>query len=78
MAHEQSAGDKVARLNTRGVAAINRNDYKLARQYFSEAYKLDSRNAFALTIWATSPRWTATGKPPTFTTTRRGKPTNRA
>ncbi|HZP25317.1 MAG TPA: tetratricopeptide repeat protein [Terriglobales bacterium] len=46
--HEQSVTDRVARLNTRGVAAINRNDYKLARQYFSEAYKLDPRNAFAL------------------------------
>ena len=38
----------MARLNTRGVAAINRNDYKLARQYFEQAYKLDPRNAFAL------------------------------
>jgi len=48
MDHEQSIADRVARLNTRGVAAINRNDYKLARTYFSEAYKLDPRNAFAL------------------------------
>jgi Flp pilus assembly protein TadD len=48
MDHEQSASAKVARLNTRGVAAINRNDYKLARQYFEEAYKLDPKNAFAL------------------------------
>jgi len=48
MEHEQSVSDKVARLNTRGVAAINRNDYKLAKQYFEEAYKLDPRNAFAL------------------------------
>ena len=46
--HEQSTADRVARLNTRGVAAINRNDYKLARQYFEEAYKLDPKNAFAL------------------------------
>ena len=38
----------MARLNTRGVAAINRNDYVLARQYFQKAYKLDPRNAFAL------------------------------
>src|SRR5579864_3684666 len=29
MDHEQTIGDKVARLNTRGVAAINRNDFKL-------------------------------------------------
>lgn len=48
MDHEQSVSARVARLNTRGVAAINRNDYKLARQYFQEAYKLDPRNAFAL------------------------------
>jgi len=48
MEHEQSISAKVARLNTRGVAAINRNDYRLARQYFEQAYKLDPRNAFAL------------------------------
>jgi Flp pilus assembly protein TadD len=48
MSHEQDLGTQVARLNTRGVAAINRNDYKLARQYFERAYKLDPRNAFAL------------------------------
>lgn len=48
MAHEENISAKVARLNTRGVAAINRNDYKLARQYFVEAYKLDPKNAFAL------------------------------
>jgi Flp pilus assembly protein TadD len=48
MDHEQSVGAQVARLNTRGVAAINRNDYKLARQYFEKSYKLDHRNAFAL------------------------------
>ena len=40
--------ERVARLNTRGVSAINRNDFKLARQYFEEAYKLDPKNAFAL------------------------------
>ncbi len=48
MDHEQSVGAKVARLDTRGVAAINRNDYKLARGYFEQAYKLDPKNAFAL------------------------------
>ncbi len=48
MAREQDIGAQVARLNTRGVAAINRNDYKLARQYFEHAYKLDPKNAFAL------------------------------
>ena len=49
MEHEQDdVTAQVARLNTRGVAAINRNDYKLARQYFEQAYKLDPKNAFAL------------------------------
>ncbi len=48
MSREQDTGAQVARLNTRGVAAINRNDYKLARQYFEQAYKLDPKNAFAL------------------------------
>ncbi len=48
MEHEQSVTAKVARLNTRGVAAINRNDFKLAKQYFQEAYQLDPKNAFAL------------------------------
>ena len=48
MEHEQSTNAKVARLDTRGVAAINRNDYKLARTYFEQAYKLDPQNAFAL------------------------------
>ena len=48
MEHEQNVAAKVARLDTRGVAAINRNDYKLARQYFEQAYKLDPKNAFAL------------------------------
>ena len=48
MQREQTIADRVARLNTRGVAAINRNDYKLARTYFEQAYKLDSHNAFAL------------------------------
>jgi len=48
MDRQNDVPERVARLNTRGVAAINRNDYKLARQYFQEAYKLDPKNAFAL------------------------------
>ena len=48
MERQNDIPEKVARLNTRGVSAINRNDYKLARQYFQEAYKLDPKNAFAL------------------------------
>jgi Flp pilus assembly protein TadD len=48
MARQNDVPLRVARLNTRGVSAINRNDFKLARQYFEEAYKLDPKNAFAL------------------------------
>ncbi|MGB8887458.1 MAG: tetratricopeptide repeat protein [Candidatus Korobacteraceae bacterium] len=48
MSREQDVTAQVARLNTRGVAAINRNDYTLARQYFQKAYELDPKNAFAL------------------------------
>lgn len=40
--------DKVARLNLRGVSAMNRNERRTARDYFQQAYKLDSNNAFAL------------------------------
>jgi tetratricopeptide (TPR) repeat protein len=39
---------KVALLNLRGVAALNRNDYASAERHFSEAYKLHPRNAFSL------------------------------
>jgi Flp pilus assembly protein TadD len=39
---------KVARLNLRGVSALNRNQRAQARQYFEEAYRLDPRNAFSL------------------------------
>src|SRR5439155_380111 len=45
---EESAEDKVARLNLQGVSALNHNDPKSARQYFREAYKLDPENAFTL------------------------------
>jgi tetratricopeptide (TPR) repeat protein len=38
----------VARLNLRGVSAMNRNDRKTARESFEQAYKLDPRNSFAL------------------------------
>lgn len=48
MERQNDIPERVARLNTRGVSAINRNDFKLARQYFEEAYKLDPKNAFAL------------------------------
>src|SRR6476660_456039 len=39
---------RVARLNLRGVSAMNRNDGKTARENFQQAYKLDPRNSFAI------------------------------
>jgi Flp pilus assembly protein TadD len=39
---------QVARLNLRGVAALNHNDPKSARDFFQQAYKLDPKNAFSL------------------------------
>ncbi len=39
---------KVARLNLRGVSALNRNDRKSARQDFEQAYKLAPDDAFTL------------------------------
>ena len=39
---------RVARLNLRGVSAMNRNDHKAAREYFEQAYKLDPRNSFTI------------------------------
>jgi Flp pilus assembly protein TadD len=40
--------DQVARLNLRGVSAMNRNDHKAAREYFRQAYKLDPKNSFTI------------------------------
>ncbi len=39
---------RVARLNLRGVSAINRNERHKARDYFEQAYKLNPRDAFTL------------------------------
>ena len=39
---------KVARLNLRGVSAMNRNERKKAREYFQQAYKLDPSNSFTI------------------------------
>ena len=39
---------QVARLNLRGVAALNHNDTTEAQKYFSDAYRLDPSNAFTL------------------------------
>jgi tetratricopeptide (TPR) repeat protein len=38
----------VARLNLRGVSAINRNERRLGLQYLQQAYALDPNNAFTL------------------------------
>jgi len=48
MRHGEDSQARVARLNLRGVSAINRNDRDSARQYFEQAYKLDANNAFTL------------------------------
>jgi Flp pilus assembly protein TadD len=45
---DQSPQAQVARLNLRGVTALNRNDRGAARDLFFQAYKLDPKNAFAL------------------------------
>lgn len=39
---------QVARLNMRGVAALNHNDTPDARRFFAEAYQIDPQNAFTL------------------------------
>jgi Flp pilus assembly protein TadD len=45
---EPTIEDQVARLNLRGVSALNRNDRKSARTYFEQANKLDPQDAFTL------------------------------
>src|SRR4029078_3354214 len=42
------ADARVARLNLQGVSALNRNDRRKAREYFQQAYKLKSDDAFTL------------------------------
>jgi Flp pilus assembly protein TadD len=44
----QDLTDRVARLNLRGVSAMNRNDRKTARQDFEQAYQLDPNNSFTI------------------------------
>ena len=39
---------EVARLNQRGVSALNRNDRATGRKYFLQAYKLEPEDAFTL------------------------------
>ncbi len=48
MDRSETTEAKVARLNLRGVSAINRNERRLAREYFEQAYKLDPNNAFTM------------------------------
>jgi len=45
---EQSAEVRLAELNLRGVAAVNRNDLKAADQDFRSAYAINPNNPFAL------------------------------
>jgi len=44
----ETAQERAARLNSRGVAAINRNDWPDANQDFRAAYALDPSSAFSL------------------------------
>jgi Flp pilus assembly protein TadD len=48
MNKEEDVDAQVARLNLRGVSAVNRNERSTARQYFQQAYKLEPNNAFTL------------------------------
>lgn len=47
-AEQGSTENKVARLNLRGVSALNRNQPAQARQFFQQAYRIDPQNAFSL------------------------------
>jgi Flp pilus assembly protein TadD len=44
----ESVSARVARLNLRGVSALNRNERRTARAYFEEAHRLDPNDAFTL------------------------------
>lgn len=48
LAKANSLADRVARLNVRGVSAMNRNERKAAREDFLQAYKLDPYNSFTI------------------------------
>jgi Flp pilus assembly protein TadD len=48
LSKNQDMQARVARLNLRGVSAMNRNDRKAARDSFEQAYKMDPKNSFAL------------------------------
>jgi Flp pilus assembly protein TadD len=44
----EDTGAQVARLNMRGVSALNHNDTAAAQKFFTDAYNLDPSNAFTL------------------------------
>jgi len=44
----EDTNSQVARLNLRGVSALNHNDPQSAQKFFREAYRLDANNAFTL------------------------------
>src|SRR6266851_5340690 len=46
--HGNDTENRVARLNLRGVSAMNRNDRKAARDYFEQAFRLDPKNSFTI------------------------------
>jgi len=48
MTKRQSDEAQVTLLNLRGVSALNRNDWRAAQDYFSQAYRLGPNNAFSL------------------------------
>jgi len=48
MNKEEDVTAQVARLNLRGVSAVNRNERGTARELFQQAYKLEPNNAFTL------------------------------
>jgi len=48
MAKGEDTNAQAARLNLRGVSALNHNDPQGAQKFFNEAYKLDPSNAFTL------------------------------
>ena len=48
MQREETPEARVARLNLRGVSAMNRNEMRTARGYFNQAFKLAPDDAFTL------------------------------
>jgi Flp pilus assembly protein TadD len=48
MNKEEDVSAQVARLNLRGVSAMNRNERATARELFQQAYKLEPNDAFTL------------------------------